>query len=53
MNPLAIIAKIIAAIAAFWASLSDTQKKRIVDAILDMLEPLIRKFYNQKTTKGS
>ena len=28
MNPLAIIAKIIAAIAAFWASLSDAQKKR-------------------------
>ncbi len=49
MNPLAIIKTVIAAIVAFWANLSDAEKKKIKRAIWAILEPMIRKYYQQKT----
>jgi hypothetical protein len=53
MSATAILAKIVAAIVALWASLSDKQKSRIIDAILDTLEPIIRKFYRRKPPEES
>ena len=49
MNPLAIIKTVIAAIVALWENLSDAEKKKIKRAIWAILEPMIRKYYQQKT----